>query len=137
MSDILSSNQELLSEILRQFRNANGYTQQKIADHLGIDRSTYSKYEKSRMPDLDVIIQLAAFYNVSLEEFLGEYPNKISKGYHINPTAMASSPEDGEDNDLSRNEKRLLALYRKSIRKSEIIDFALRIVSEDEEILTE
>lgn len=131
MGDYFGSSQELLSEILRDFRKENGYTQKKIADYLGIDRSTYAKYETSRKPELDVIIRLAALYNVSVDEFLGNYRNNAVCQKDVKSLAKASAPENNNGSCLSREELRLLNLYRKSIRKSEIITFARKIAAED------
>ncbi len=131
MGDYFDSDRELLGEILRDFRKENNYTQKKIADYLGIDRSTYAKYELTRKPELDIIIQLAALYNVSIDEFLGDYQNKAVSGKTVTPFAKASAPENNEGNCLSREELRLLSLFRKSIRKNEIISFARKIAAED------
>lgn len=131
MDDYFGSGQEFLNEILRSYRKENNYTQQRIADYLGIDRSTYAKYESSRKPELDVIIKLAALYNISVDEFLGDYQNKTLNGKNVRPFSKASSPENKEGTCLSLEELRLLNLFRKSIRKNEIITFARRIAAED------
>lgn len=132
MNDYFDSGSELLGEILRDFRKENGYTQKQLSEYLDVDRSTYAKYELDRKPSLDTIIQLAALYNVSVDEFLGEYRNKAVNGKKTEPFAKASAPENGKDGScLSLEELRLLNLFRKSIRKNEIINFARRIVSED------
>ncbi|MBQ2842231.1 MAG: helix-turn-helix transcriptional regulator [Clostridia bacterium] len=134
MGDYFNSNRDFLGEILRNFRKENNYTQKKIADYLGIDRSTYAKYELNRKPELDVIIQLAALYNTSVDEFLGDYQSKAVSGKNITPLVVASAPEESmKSSCLSREELRLLSLFRKSIRKNEIISFARRIASEDSE----
>ena len=132
MGDYLSSERSLLGEILHDFRKENGYTQKEISDYLGVDRSTYAKYEANRKPELDIIIQLAAFYGVSVDGFLGDYRDKAVNGKCVEPFSKVSSPENGEDaSSLSLEELRLLNLFRKSIRKNEIISFARRIASED------
>ena len=124
----------LLGEILHDFRKENGYTQKEISDYLGVDRSTYAKYEASRKPELDIIIQLAAFYGVSVDGFLGSYRDSAVSGKSVEPFSKVSSPENDENgNGLSLEESRLLNLFRKSIRKNEIISFARRIASEDSE----
>lgn len=134
MGDYFNTNRDFLGEILWKFRKENNYTQKKIADYLGIDRSTYAKYELNRKPELDVIIQLAALYNISVDDFLGDYQDKAVSGKNVMPLSTASAPEEAEEGScLSREELRLLNLFRKSIRKNEIISFARRIASEDSE----
>lgn len=134
MGDYSEIKRELLGEILYDFRKENGYVQQEIADYLGIDRSTYAKYETSRKPELDVIIQLAALYGVSVDELLGDYRNKAVVGKNVEPFVKAAAPENSDAGScLSLEELRLLNLFRKSIRKNEIITLARRIAAEDSE----
>ena len=69
------------NERIREIREDNSLTQQKIADLLHIGQRTYADYEsgKTRIP-IDLI--LAKFYNVSLDYITGasniktEYPKK-------------------------------------------------------------
>ena len=47
-------------------------TQQEVADKLGIERSSYARYEgSSREPDMGTINRLAAILNVSTDYLLG------------------------------------------------------------------
>lgn len=131
MSSYRNSGRELFGEILRNFRTENNYTQQNIADYLGIERSTYAKYELSRNPEIDIIIQLAELYNVSVDELLGDYKAKATGKKNIKPFAKAAAPNNGNESNLSLEEIRLLNLFRKSIRKNEVIAFARRIAAED------
>ena len=67
------------NERIREIREDNALTQQKIADLLHIGQRTYSDYEsgKTRIP-----LILARFYNVSMDYLSGasdiktEYPKK-------------------------------------------------------------
>lgn len=50
-------------------------TQQDLADWLGIERSTYGKYETGHSePTFDTLCRLADFFNVSVEYLMGR-PN--------------------------------------------------------------
>lgn len=68
---------------IRELREDNFLTQQKIADILHIGQRTYADYEsgKTRIP-IDNIMILAQFYNVSMDCITGasdiknEYPKK-------------------------------------------------------------
>lgn len=131
MSDFFESKREPLGEILRAFRKENGYTQQRLADYLGVDRTTYAKYESSRKPELDVIIQLAALYGVSVDVFLGEYSEKAVSKNNLKTYAKASASDAKDSNSLSRDELNLLSLFRKSIRKADILTYARKIATED------
>jgi len=56
---------------LQKLRKANGYSQEELADKLGISRQAVSKWERAESsPDTDNLIILAKLYNVSLDELL-------------------------------------------------------------------
>jgi len=64
-----------MHEIIRNLRKERGLTQQQVAEHLGIDRSTYAYYESGRTRvNIDVIIRLAHFYQVRYAALLGPEP---------------------------------------------------------------
>lgn len=58
-------------EKLRNAREARGYTQQQIADRMGIDKSTYCGYETGkRQPDVIKIKQLSKILGISGDDLL-------------------------------------------------------------------
>ncbi|MBE5970113.1 MAG: helix-turn-helix transcriptional regulator [Lachnospiraceae bacterium] len=71
------------NERIREIREDNSLTQQKVADLLNIGQRTYSDYEsgKTRIP-IDNLLILAKYYNVSVDYISGasniksEYPQK-------------------------------------------------------------
>lgn len=71
------------NERIREIREDNSLTQQKIADLLNIGQRTYADIEsgKTRIP-IDSLLILAKFYNVSMDYISGasnivtEYPKK-------------------------------------------------------------
>ena len=71
------------NERIREIREDNQLTQQKIADLLNIGQRTYADYEsgKTRIP-VDNLMKLAKFYDVSMDYITGasdvkkEYPKK-------------------------------------------------------------
>ena len=60
------------NERIREIREDNFLTQQKVADLLHIGQRTYSDYEcgKTRIP-IDNLLILAKFYNVSMDYISG------------------------------------------------------------------
>jgi transcriptional regulator with XRE-family HTH domain len=60
------------NERIRELREDNSLTQQKIADLLHIGQRTYADYEsgKTRIP-IDNLLILARFYNVSMDYITG------------------------------------------------------------------
>ena len=70
-------------ERIRNLRIDGGYTQKQIAEYLHIKQNTYSQYEIGVLNyPSDVLIQLADFYDVSVDYLLGRtdmkepYPKK-------------------------------------------------------------
>lgn len=133
MKKFLGIAEEKLGEVMKRYRMEHNYTQKKVADYLGIDRTTYTKYETVRKPEIDVIMKLAALYDISVDEFLAEFFDDAEKG--VTPFKKASGSDNSEEKDsLSDDEKQLVILYRESIRKKEILDKAKEIWTDDNKI---
>lgn len=123
---------EVLCGILRDCRIEMGYTQKKIADYLHIDRTTYAKYENGRKPEIDVIVLLADFYEISVSEMLGNYyPEERKRGRRKLTVASAPKNKDEKLVRLSLEEQRLIEYYRNTDAKSKIMDFARKISAEE------
>lgn len=61
----------MFNKRLRASRMERGYTQQKMADMLGVVLSTYQKYEQAeREPSLSMLVRLADVLNVSADYLL-------------------------------------------------------------------
>jgi len=56
---------------LVELRKKNGYSQEELAQKLGLSRQAVSKWERAESsPDTDNLVVLARLYNVSLDELL-------------------------------------------------------------------
>lgn len=61
----------MFNKRLRAIRMQMGFTQQNMADKLGISLNAYQKYEQSeRSPSLDCIVKIADTFDVSLDYLL-------------------------------------------------------------------
>ncbi len=59
------------AERLYKYRKTNGYSQEEIAEKLGVSRQAVSKWERGESsPDTDNLIALAKLYNVSIDEMI-------------------------------------------------------------------
>ena len=59
-----------LHEKLKELRNERAYSQQNVADALGITRSAYANYEQGlREPSLDTFQKICQFYEIDAEFF--------------------------------------------------------------------
>ncbi len=64
-------NQEKIGSFLKDLRKEKGLTQEELAEMLNLNNRTISRWENARtMPDFDILIELAKFYDVSVEELL-------------------------------------------------------------------
>ena len=62
----------MFSENLKALRKSKGFTQEEIAIRLNVVRQTISKWEKGlSVPDADILIKIAALFDVSVSELLG------------------------------------------------------------------
>ena len=65
---------------IRKLRQSKRLSQQQLADHLNIERSTYACYESGRIRiSVDTMVALAHFYRVSYAEIIG-VPENIYPG---------------------------------------------------------
>lgn len=61
-----------LYDNLKKYRKANKMTQLDVANHLRIQRSTYSRYEEgTNRPNFCTLIALADLYHIRLDELVG------------------------------------------------------------------
>lgn len=61
-----------LAENLKSYRKLSALTQQNLAKKLNITQQAYANYENDvSEPNLQVLIELSAYYNVSLDTLVG------------------------------------------------------------------
>ena len=85
------------SNNLKAARLARRFSQQQMADELGISRSAYAGYEiKRRSPSIELLQKLATVLQVSVDDLLGYGPldtsNMITEAkvqYNVTPRAFS------------------------------------------------
>lgn len=61
----------LLAKRLKELRKAHGYTQDYVAEFLGLVRQTYSHYETGkRSPNPEILFKLAGLYSISVDDLM-------------------------------------------------------------------
>ncbi len=84
-------------EKLKEIRERKGFTQEKIADFLKVNRSTYSGWEigKDIIP-LSKLNDLANFYHTSLDYLIGRSPTleEVKQVQSISMTSVANHLKD-------------------------------------------
>ncbi|MGN0204237.1 MAG: helix-turn-helix domain-containing protein [Coprococcus sp.] len=74
--------QQKIGRFLKELRKGKNLTQEQLAEQFHISRRTVSRWETgSNLPDLDILIEMADYYEVDLRELLdgerkGEKMNK-------------------------------------------------------------
>ena len=67
---------------IRDLREDNDLTQKKVAEYLLCDQSLYSKYERGeRAVPLQIIVELADLYQVSINYLVGRSDKKDGSGF--------------------------------------------------------
>lgn len=67
----------MINENLRKLRLYNKYTQEDIAEKLGVSRQSVAKWENGEsMPDIDKCMKLAKLYDVTLDDLVATITNK-------------------------------------------------------------
>ena len=75
-------------------RIGRGYTQEEIADAIGVARSTYTRYESDkRLPDIYKLCALADYFDVSLDYLLARTDNPQGKLYEHRPKIAPGNEE--------------------------------------------
>ena len=65
------------NEILRKERKKRKIKVKDLAEVLNVKEGTYYKYEQGKNePDLDTMIKLADYYNVSMDYISGRYSDR-------------------------------------------------------------
>ena len=71
-------NQQKMGEFLKHLRKEKGLTQEQLAEYFRVSSRTVSRWETgSNMPDVEMLIELADFYDVDICEIIdGERKSK-------------------------------------------------------------
>ena len=60
-----------IGAFLKELRNQKGLTQEQFAEIINVSNRTVSRWENGyHLPDLDVLLELAGYYGVDLQEIL-------------------------------------------------------------------
>lgn len=64
-------NINIISKYLRLLRKSNNYTQDDLAEKLGISRQAVSKWETGMtIPDLEVLLEISKIYDITINDIL-------------------------------------------------------------------
>ena len=90
-----------LANRLTELRKEHGYSQEELADKLGVSRQAVSKWERAEAsPDTDNLIELARIYGVSLDELLEFNKEQAETNKKGVASATVEDNESGSINDV-------------------------------------
>lgn len=88
-----------LSERIIQLRNANEFSQEQLAEKLGVTQQTISKWESGQAnPDFEKLIQLSDMFNVSIDYLL--------KPSDINVIALKTELLENNQYEINKQRKK-------------------------------
>ena len=87
----------LLARRLKELRKAHGYTQDYVADFLGLVRQTYSHYETGkRSPNPEILFKLAGLYSISVDDLM-QLTITLDRNIYYDAPAPTQSSKDLEE----------------------------------------
>ena len=112
-------NQQKVGKFLKELRGEKAITQEQLAEMLGVSNRSISRWENgATMPDFDLLIQIAKYFEVEIEEILdGE-----RKGENMNPQTEETLLKIS---DYNNNEKEF---FTKRIRLVLIIGLVCMLI---------
>ncbi len=116
------------SQILAELMNKFDINDQKLADDLGVDRSTVSRWRKGeRSPKLDALPKIANYFSVSPRDFVEDIPytksgqQSVQKELHkrvegLNSNSYVAFDEQETDEFDERDKELLIDSLENSLR---------------------
>lgn len=105
-------------ETLKELRTSRKLLQKDVAASIGVDRTTYVKYESGASePPVAMLVRLADIFGVTVDQLVGH-----------------EAKHQTDNSDITQHEKSLLAAYwRASDEVKDIVCHALRVDPEQGE----
>ena len=122
------------SKKIVQLRKEKAITQEELAEMLSVSRQAVSKWEAGKtLPDLSTLMQIADYFNISLDELMGRAETEIAllirQIKELIPYADAETTDSASEfGKLIRNF--IHVLMAQNIAPEQIVDSVLHIVSD-------
>lgn len=106
-------NVEIANKLVK-LRKQYGYSQEQLAEKIGVSRQAVSKWERSESsPDTENLIALAKIYNLSIDDMIN-HNSSNDNSYSASPNSMGqtesveeNSYDDTRDDDRNKYLKRI------------------------------
>jgi transcriptional regulator with XRE-family HTH domain len=118
------------NERLKFLRRSSKLTQEQVATYIGVKRVAYTAYEAGRTsPSLENLVKLAALYNVTTDTLLSSF-NNASNVINAFEKEYADKGDRFVPDELSADERNLIAAYRASGKADQITAYIKRITKD-------
>ena len=103
-------NQKKIGDFLRKLRYEKELTQIQLAEILFVSNKSVSRWEKGKsLPDIDILMKLAHFYDVSLEELLDGQRNEMTD--NMENTVLKVAEFENEEKKKMKRITQILVLF--------------------------
>lgn len=104
----------MLKENITNLRNSFGYSQEEVAEKIGISRQAYAKWEKGEtIPDIEKCAELAKVYNTTLDHLYKEM--EIPEGLEALEGTLPPNPKGKHIfGTVTMNEKGQIVIPKKA-----------------------
>lgn len=91
-------NQIKIGCFIKELRKERGLTQEQLAEQFNVTRRTVSRWETgSNLPDLDILIEMADYYEVELRELLDGERKSEDMNKELEETVLKVAEYSNED----------------------------------------
>lgn len=98
-----------IGSFIKDLRKEQNLTQEELAEKFGVARRTVSRWETgSNMPDLDILIEMADFYDVDLREILDGERKSEKMNEELKETVLKVAEYSNEE---KKRAARLVLVY--------------------------
>ena len=103
----------LLSERLKKIRESIGFTQEQVAQALGIERTTYTYYETGKnKPKVERLRDIAKLFGTDVATLIGEN-DVFDNNFILSDEGVDYGASFEKINELKKDEIMLLLYYRR------------------------
>ena len=91
-------NQIKIGGFIKELRKEKGFTQEQFAEKFNVSRRTVSRWETgSNLPDLDILIEMADYYDIELRELLDGERKSKEMNKELKETVLKVAEYSNED----------------------------------------
>lgn len=117
---------------LVQLRKIRGLTQQQIADEIGVNRGSYSNWEKGkREPNFETLLKLASILNTTTSYLLGESDIQYGYGSKEFEEYIQNSPDIFSEIFINQTRDTMRALPYIAKKEGKTTDEVFREITEN------